>query len=224
MKLEEKIIIMKFNNLKDLDENSLLDKIRKKEYTKLKEKPTHTSIFDDDAVADSAVDYLYSKDNQSKTQSFLKNSGFPSLQDRAFNKQLYGISEEQRQLRDMLKSKTNSILNAKNDYHIEKNNCVNFALEVLAHAGQSQGTLMPITEHQWTLPNNIEEQISTYDSLPSWLPPEAATLAVASMGRYYGYTPSDAAQDLKFASGGVLLNFDGSNGIVTYNGGPRFTD
>ena len=78
-------MIMKFNNLKDLDEKSLLDKKQRKEYTGHRGLQARKSVFDDDAVADSAVDYLYSKDNQNKTQSFLKNSGFPTLQDRAFN-------------------------------------------------------------------------------------------------------------------------------------------
>ena len=71
------------------DTDSLLDKIRKKEYTGLKDLQTHLTAFNDDATADAAVDYLYAKDNQSKTQGFLQNYGFPSLQDRVLNKQLY---------------------------------------------------------------------------------------------------------------------------------------
>ncbi len=103
------------------------------------------------------------------------------------------------------------------DYNVEKNNCVDFALDVLAYAGQSAGEMMPVKEHQWTLPENIEEQMAEYSALPSKLPPELAALVAKTMGRYYGYTPSDAAQDLKNASGGVLLNYDGSNGLVPYN-------
>ena len=69
------------------------------------------NVFDDDALANSALDYLYSNDNKSKTQSFLKNNGFPSVGDRQFNKELYGVQTEQKQMRDLLKNKTNGILN-----------------------------------------------------------------------------------------------------------------
>ncbi len=72
---------------------------------------TNTNAFDDEAVASSALDYLYSDNNTDKTQSFLKNNGFPSSQERELNKELYGVQQERNNMRNLLKSKTNSILN-----------------------------------------------------------------------------------------------------------------
>ena len=71
-----------------------LDKKRKKDYTESNQVRLQLGAFDDDAVADAAVNYLYDKGSQRKTQGFLQNNGFPSAQDRAFNKQLYSAHEE----------------------------------------------------------------------------------------------------------------------------------
>ena len=87
-----------------------LDRKRKKDYTESNQVRLQLGAFDDDAVADAAVNYLYDKRNQSKTQAFLQNNGFPSAQDRAFNEQLYGAQEEQRWMRDFLKNRTYAIM------------------------------------------------------------------------------------------------------------------
>ena len=55
-----------------------LDKKRKKDYTESSQVRMQLSAFDDDAVADSALEYLYAPSNQSKTQGFLKSNGFPT--------------------------------------------------------------------------------------------------------------------------------------------------
>ncbi len=84
-----------------------LDKNYKKDYIGIK--TANKSIIDDE-TANSALDYLYSDNNRNKTQSFLQNNGFPSAQEREYNKELYGEEEEQTHMQDLLKSKVNSIL------------------------------------------------------------------------------------------------------------------
>jgi|GEM_PF-3583760 len=88
-----------------------LDKYLKKAYNKSNPSKTTATAFDDDAFANSALDYLHSNGNRNKTQSFLKNNGFPSAGERQFNKELYGVQTEQKQMRDLLKNKTTGILN-----------------------------------------------------------------------------------------------------------------
>lgn len=57
----------------------------------------------------------------------------------------------------------------------------------------------------------MEEQLAQYKALPSWLSPKVATSVInKTMGNFRGYTPADAAQDLKKAEGNVLLKYDGS--------------
>ncbi len=87
-----------------------LDKKRKKDYTESSQVRMQLSAFDDDADADSAIDYLYAPSNQSQTQSFLKNNGFPTAQDRATNQRLYGVSEEQNRTRGLLRRTAADIL------------------------------------------------------------------------------------------------------------------
>lgn len=70
-----------------------LDKNYKKDYSEIK--TPNKSVFDDE-TANSALDYLYSNDNRNKIQSFLQNNGFPSAEEREYNKELYGMQEEQK--------------------------------------------------------------------------------------------------------------------------------
>ena len=57
--------------------------------------------------------------------------------------------------------------------------------------------------------------------LPSYIKPELALEIITStMGDFYGYTPADAAQDLKSAIGTVLLKYNGS--IKTITNYPEF--
>ncbi len=48
-----------------------------------------------------------------KTESFLENNGFPTAEERQYNKEAYGVAEENKQMLDLFKNKTNSILNPK---------------------------------------------------------------------------------------------------------------
>ncbi len=98
------------NNLTKTTELTL-DKTPKKWYNQNSIVQANPNVFDNDEIANSALDYLYSNDNQNKTQSFLKNNGFPSAQEREYNKELYGVQEEQKNMQNLLKNKTNSILN-----------------------------------------------------------------------------------------------------------------
>ena len=88
-----------------------LDKASKKRYTESVRTQLNLSAFDDDEVAGSAVDYLYAPGNQSKTQSFLKNNGFPSAQEREFGKELLGVQQERKNLMDEFKSKVKTPVN-----------------------------------------------------------------------------------------------------------------
>lgn len=63
------------------------------------------------------------------------------------------------------------------------------------------------------LPDNLYEQLEGYSArgkIPTWI----ATAAVWTMGRFTGYTPADAAQDLKSSEGTTLLQYD-STGVKT---------
>ena len=96
-------------------------------------------------------------------------------------------------------------------YNIETYNCTTFAVSVVKIAGAAVGNFMPVKEHNWTLPSNMEEQLAQYKALPSWLSPKvAASVIKETMGNFRGYTPADAAQDLKKAEGNVLLKYNGS--------------
>lgn len=70
-------------------------------------------------------------------------------------------------------------------------------------------------EHKWTLPSNLSEQLDSYSAKPGWLPSWLGGAAVKGlMGGFYGYTPADAAQDLKGSEGTTLLQYD-STGVKT---------
>lgn len=87
-----------------------LDKNLRKEYNERNKLRKNVGVFDNDADADSALDYLYAPSNQSKTQGFLKSNGFPSARDRVTNQRLYGVQEEQNRTRGLLRRTTADIL------------------------------------------------------------------------------------------------------------------
>ena len=96
--------------LTSFDTTLPLDKNSKKRYNEIN--TMQKNVFDD-TFANSALDYLYSNDNLGKTQSFLESNGFPSIEERQYNKQSYGAADENRQMLDLFQSKSNSILNPK---------------------------------------------------------------------------------------------------------------
>ncbi len=96
--------------LTSFDTTLPLDKNSKKSYNGIN--TVQKNVFDD-TFANSALDYLYSNDNLGKTQSFLESNGFPSIEERQYNKQSYGAADENRQMLDLFKNKSNSILNPK---------------------------------------------------------------------------------------------------------------
>ena len=82
--------------------------------------------------------------------------------------------------------------------------------------GVASGQFIPVEKHSWTLPEDMEQQLSTYKALPKGMPPKvAACLINNTMGNFYGYTPADAAQDLKKAEGTVLLKYNDSITTIT---------
>ncbi len=87
-----------------------LDKTFKKDYNGINTLQKNKNVFDD-TFASSALDYLYSNDNLGKTQSFLENNGFPSAEERQYNREAYGAADERKLVLDLLNSKSNSILN-----------------------------------------------------------------------------------------------------------------
>ncbi len=87
-----------------------LDKSYKKNYNGIN--TVQKNVFDD-TFANSALDYLYSNENLGKTQSFLENNGFPSVEERRYNKEAYGAADEHKQMLDLFKNKSNSVLNPK---------------------------------------------------------------------------------------------------------------
>ncbi len=92
------------------------------------------------------------------------------------------------------------------DYNIESYNCTTWAVEGLQKAGIYNYNI-GIYQHDWTLPNNLYNQLEGYKARgkrPTWL----VTAVVWTMGRFHGYTPADAAQDLKKSEGKVLLQYD----------------
>lgn len=92
------------------------------------------------------------------------------------------------------------------NYNIRDYNCTTFAVEGLKKAGINSYRI-GIYEHSWTLPDNLYEQLGNYSArgkIPAWI----ATAAVWTMGRFDGYTPADAAQDLKGSEGTTLLQYD----------------
>ena len=87
-----------------------LDTTSKKGYNGINTIQKNKNVFDD-TFTSSALDYLYSNDNLGKTQSFLESNGFPSIEERQYNKQSYGAADENRQMLDLFQSKSNSVLN-----------------------------------------------------------------------------------------------------------------
>ena len=100
------------NNKNYLDTIYPLDKTYKKGYNGSSSLRKNKSIFDNDPIAQAALDYLYSKTNRDKTKNFLANNGLPSFEDREYNKKYYGEQEESRRILDLFKEKTNGILNS----------------------------------------------------------------------------------------------------------------
>ena len=89
-----------------------LDTTSKKGYNGINTMQKNKNVFDD-TFASSALDYLYSNENLGKTQNFLENNGFPSIEEREYNKEAYGIADERKQMLDLFQSKSNIILNPK---------------------------------------------------------------------------------------------------------------
>ena len=87
-----------------------LDTTSKKGYNGINTIQKNKNVFDD-TFTSSALDYLYSNDNLGKTQNFLESNGFPSIEERQYNKQSYGAADENRQMLDLFQSKSNSVLN-----------------------------------------------------------------------------------------------------------------
>ena len=100
------------NNKNYLDTIYPLDKTYKKGYNGSSSLRKNKSIFDNDPIAQAALDYLYSKTNRDKTKNFLANNGLPSFEDREYNKKYYGEQEESRRILDLFREKTNGILNS----------------------------------------------------------------------------------------------------------------
>lgn len=99
--------------------------------------------------------------------------------------------------------------------NIRSYNCTTFAIEGLNKA-RINSYKIGIYEHNWTLPDDLYDQLKGYSArgrVPTWL----ATAAVKSMGRFYGYTPADAAQDLKCSEGTTLLQYDSTGVKVIQN-------
>ena len=110
------------------------------------------------------------------------------------------------------------------EYNIETYNCTTFAVEALEYAGIG-GNFMPIREHDWTLPNDMVRQLKNYSALPSYIGSVEASIAIrVSMGNNYGYTPADAAQDLKKAEGEVLLKYGNLDNIRVIENKTYFND
>lgn len=102
------------------------------------------------------------------------------------------------------------------NYNIETYNCTTFAVNTVKVGNAAVGNFMTVNEHSWTLPSDMEQQLANYQALPNWLSPGVAAWVINNtMGNFYGYTPADAAQDLKSAEGTVLLKYDGSVKTIT---------
>ncbi len=100
-------------------------------------------------------------------------------------------------------------------YNIETYNCTTFAVQTVM-VGGATGSFMRVKKHNWTLPNDMKQQLENYQALPKLCPPGAATWLISNtMGNFYGYTPADAAQDLKSSEGLVLLKYNGSLKTMT---------
>lgn len=94
-------------------------------------------------------------------------------------------------------------------YNIESYNCTTFAIDVIQAADKT----VNIKEHKWTLPDDINTQLISYKARGK-IPVPIASAAVSTMANFYGYTPADAAQDLKTDTGTILLQYTVSNGII----------
>jgi len=87
------------------DTLSPLDKTYKKGYNERDILRKNKSIFNNDVLASSALDYLYSNNNRNKTKNFLENNGLPSFEDREYNKKYYSAQEENKRILDLFKEK-----------------------------------------------------------------------------------------------------------------------
>ena len=121
---------------------------------------------------------------------------------------VYTLSNEQY---TSISNYIDKIKNSNPKYNIETYNCTTFAVNTVKVGGAAAGNYMTVKQHNWTLPSDMEEQLKEYSALPNWLSPSIVAFTVKNtMGNFYGYTPADAAQDLKSAEGTVLLKYDGS--------------
>ncbi len=77
--------------------------------TSASQKPKQVNKTDNKKMSD----YLYAKESQPKTQKFLFNNGFPSYEDREYDKEFYGEKEEKRRFDAHFGSRLSDILNPK---------------------------------------------------------------------------------------------------------------
>lgn len=100
-------------------------------------------------------------------------------------------------------------------YNVETYNCTTFAAHIVGIAINSKD-LVDIYEHNWTLPNDLSSQLQFYFKnkirLPVGMDDIGALIVDLFMGNNYGYTPADAAEDLKSANGTVLIK-DSTNTV-----------
>ena len=116
---------------------------------------------------------------------------------------------------ELISNYINDIVLEEKEYNIETYNCTTVAVEALRSGGLNDEYL-PIYQHNWTLPENVQKLIKNYSAKPKYIPAFAGAAAVKMfMEDNYGYTPSNAAQDLKNASGNVLLQNDNILDIIT---------
>jgi RHS repeat-associated protein len=111
--------------------------------------------------------------------------------------------------------KINSFKENVPNYNIETYNCTTWAVDTIMQ-GFFSPVFLNISKRGWTLPSNIAEQLDKYaaNKYPAWL---SATAVVTLMNGNYGYTPADAAQDLKSAQGTVLLQYGQGLKTITNN-------
>ena len=95
-------------------------------------------------------------------------------------------------------------------YNVESFNCTTFAVYALNRAGIGFA-MTNITKKRWTLPDNMKEQLDDYKikgKIPAGF---TADYVKKLMGKNFGYTPADAAQDIKKSKGKIFLRYYGMN-------------
>ncbi len=99
-------------------------------------------------------------------------------------------------------------------YDIDDFNCTSFALDALTNGAGLHICNIQVYEHDWQVPQNASELLGkVYPQYPGLL----INAAVARLDSYYGYTPGDAAQDIKNRIGGKYITF--TNGYVIEHSG-----